>query len=302
MNRWIAVASVLAACGGTLNRLTAGSTAKVLLAGKPALEREADYDLARDALPTQLKLAESLLEVSPDNDILLQLCAQAFSQYAYGFVEEESEAIADADPERAKVLKARARDLYLRGMRFGLRMLARQDSRFPGVFYKSDEELRAAVASLGDGALPGLFWTGFGMAGAINVGKERPELIAWLPRIGIVMERAAAIDEKYFFASPLLTLGAFWGGRSATFGGDLPKGKQYFERALALYPDFLTIKVLYARLYAVQAQDGALYRRLLDEVLAADLSKAMPEQRLANTIAQRKARRYLAEADNLFLE
>ncbi len=55
-----------------------------------------------------------------------------------------------------------------------------------------------------------------------------------------------------------------------------------------------------ARIYAVTVRDEALFTRLLIEVLRTSPA-VFPEQRLANEIAHRKARRYLAAKSRWFL-
>jgi len=51
------------------------------------------------------------------------------------------------------------------------------------------------------------------------------------------------------------------------FGGDLEKSKLHFETALRLSDGkFLLTYVYYARTYAVQAQDEALFEELLTKV------------------------------------
>ena len=83
------------------------------------------------------------------------------------------------------------------------------------------------------------------------------------------------------------------------FGGNPEKGKEYFERALELTDrKFLLIQYNYARSYAVQTNDRALFERLLREVIdAGDISN---DNRLPNKIAARRARRLLAQADEIF--
>jgi hypothetical protein len=54
------------------------------------------------------------------------------------------------------------------------------------------------------------------------------------------------------------------------------------------------VQVTYAQNYACVTHDEPLYRALLEEVRAA--GDVLPEQRLENTIARRKADRYLAPA------
>ena len=62
---------------------------------------------------------------------------------------------------------------------------------------------------------------------------------------------------------------------------------------------FLLAKVFYARRYAVAVQDKALFRKALVEVLQTDPA-VWPEQRLANEIAHRRARRYLKNEKEWF--
>ena len=50
----------------------------------------------------------------------------------------------------------------------------------------------------------------------------------------------------------------------------------------------------------MQAQDRAQFTRTLEEVLRAD-AEAVPRYRLANILAQRRARALLAHAEDLFL-
>jgi TRAP transporter TatT component family protein len=295
--RYAMVSSLL--CGCNLRKLTVDQTSNVLVAGAPTMDREEDVELAAQALPSQLKMIEALLESSPHNENLLGLAAQAYTQYAFGFVEDEMEAARATDHKRSEALRRRARALYLRGMQFGLRMLGEFDDRFPSVFYAGDGELKDAIAKHDRDSIKGLFYAGFGLAGAINLGKDDPALIAWLPKIEIFMMRVRELDERFQYGGSLLTLGAFWASRTRFFGGDPERGKAYFDRAVKLYPNYLMTKVIYARTYAVQTQDRKTYERLLGQVVDAK-TDVMPEQRLANELARRRAQRYLTETDDLF--
>ncbi|MFZ2445210.1 MAG: TRAP transporter TatT component family protein, partial [Syntrophobacteraceae bacterium] len=59
--------------------------------------------------------------------------------------------------------------------------------------------------------------------------------------------------------------------------------------------------VAFAETVDVSTQDRAEFKELLDRALAIDIDAA-PEQRLANVIAQRRARWLLDRMDRLFLE
>ena len=51
---------------------------------------------------------------------------------------------------------------------------------------------------------------------------------------------------------------------------------------------------MYAQNHACQSHDAAAYKPLLNEVVSA--GDVLPEQRLENTVARRKATRYLGQA------
>ena len=59
------------------------------------------------------------------------------------------------------------------------------------------------------------------------------------------------------------------------------------------------IKVLMAQFYAVQVQDKDLFRKLLQEVVEADAT-VLPEQRLANEVAKKRASVLLAKEKLFF--
>ena len=99
----------------------------------------------------------------------------------------------------------------------------------------------------------------------------------------------------------LLAIGYREGGRAPVFA-DLSPGTPVVDpvvQALTLTDrKFLLIQYNYARTYAVATNNRELFDRLIQEVLdAGDIS---PENRLPNKIAQRRARRLRAQADELF--
>ncbi|HHZ83233.1 MAG TPA: hypothetical protein EYN60_04340 [Nitrospirales bacterium] len=296
----IAASILLVMSGCSLNTLMVNQMSPMLKAALPSLETEEDFEVARDAIPAQLKLLEGFLESSPNNRHLLELLAQGWGSYAFGFIEDGIEAVKDSDPDRAEVLTIRGRGLYLRGMNYGLRLLALDDDHFPAVMDQSPEALEAALQNINDRDLvPALFWAGFGLAGAVNLGRDQPELIIRLPQIELIFKRVQELDEHFFYAGTHLALGSFYASRIGLFGGDFEKGRDHFERAIQLNDTFLMHKVLYAFYYAHQTQNRELFEQLLTDVVTTPAT-ILPEQRLANVIAQRRAQRYLSWADDLF--
>jgi tetratricopeptide (TPR) repeat protein len=113
-----------------------------------------------------------------------------------------------------------------------------------------------------------------------------------------VMERCLALDPDYFYAAPHRYFGAFYAKAPAFAGGDMDKAKQHFEEAIARHPAYLGTLTRYAEFYAVKLQDRDLFRRLLNQVLAAD-ENALPEVAAENAIEKKKAKALLGRENEL---
>src|SRR4030067_2834635 len=87
-------AGALALTPCTRGQMVARSSLSILDSGNVAMNREPDLELARAAIPANLKLIEGLLLELPDNAELRLQAAQGFYGYAYGFIEDENAATA----------------------------------------------------------------------------------------------------------------------------------------------------------------------------------------------------------------
>jgi tetratricopeptide (TPR) repeat protein len=292
MRRWWMVLGLcwLLLSGCSLKKMAASMTASVVKDASRALEEEGDYELAAAAIPGNLKLVEGLLQVIPDNAELLELLARSFASYAMAFAEEAAnEARAAGDEDRYEKLVNRAIALYERGGRYGLRLLGLKRG-FDDAWKKGGDALEQKLAEFGPGEEGQLFWTGYAWAGAINLGQDRVENLALLPKVLALMKRVLAINEAYYFGGAHLFMGGYLMSLPRALGGKPEKAKEHFERAVALTGGkSLLVKMLYAELYARKAEP-ALFERLLEEVRDASLD-ALPEMRLGNALAKRKARR-----------
>jgi hypothetical protein len=265
-----------------------------------SLDMESDLELAREAAPGLIKTVDGLVLVSPENRTLLELSAQAYCSYAFGFLEDDLEALPQGDP-REDGLRTRAAALYHRCQDYGARLLQLTASTFPDALHHDAATLAAAVAKVQDrDDVPGLFWTGLGLASEINLRRDDTDLLAELPKAEVLLQRSIALDETYYNGGAHLALGLLYASQPRAIGGDPEKGRRELERAIVLTGGkFLLHRVMLARAYAVAVQDRPLYEKTLVDVYATR-ADVMPEQRLANEIARRKAQRYLKQAGDLF--
>src|SRR5262245_26384929 len=89
--------AVLSAACATVDGIAVRSSRRVLERGLPSTREEPDYDLARAAMPAQIKLVEGLIASAPRDRELRRMAAEGLAGGSFLFVEDES-------PARAKAL------------------------------------------------------------------------------------------------------------------------------------------------------------------------------------------------------
>jgi hypothetical protein len=194
------------------------------------------------------------------------------------------------------VSRLRAKKLLLRARDYGLQGL---EVSSPGISekLKSMRDLKAAVAPLKKEDVPLVYWTAAAWALAISNGKEDMSLVAELPAPEALMRRALELDETWDDGSLLEFFVSFEAARP---GGTEANAKTYLDRATALSGGRrLGVQVSWAEGVLVQSQKRDEFEKVLKGVLAADVN-ASKKDRLANIIAQRRAKLLLDHADDLF--
>jgi predicted anti-sigma-YlaC factor YlaD len=282
----------------SVNRVAVHKLADALATGGSVFAGDNDPALVRDAAPFGLKLMESLLASAPDHAGLRQAAASGFTQYAYAFVQQDAEALADTDVAAAAALWSRACRLYVRGRDHGLRGLEAVHHGFGAALRRSPREA-VRRCERADAAL--LYWTAAAWASAIASGKDQPELIAGLPEVEALIDRALELDEACEAGAIHSFLTAYELSRPGGPGDPVARARTHYERALAITAGAHAAPLLaYAENVCVRLQDRLQFESLLHRALAID-ADAKPEWRLANLVLQTRARRLLARADELFL-
>jgi len=294
--------ALVAACD--LGKVTVNTTSKVLQRAQPSLKGESDYELAARAIPGALKTIEGFWVVDPDNERLTYILMEGYCQYGSGFVEDEWE-LADIakDFERKEQLSARATKMFTRCMNYALRILGKKWQE--GLFLDFDS-VRKLVSSADSDQRTALMWAAVGLGSAINQNKDDPDVFGMAPVAQMMLERLVELDQKsrpkdpVHAALPHVALGMLHSARSQQLGGDPKKAEAHFLKAIELTQDkFLLARVFYARRLGVMTQNRKLFHDTLWKVLNTPPS-IWPEQRLANEIAHRRARRYLKLEKELF--
>jgi len=270
---------------GCLQTIAVSTVGGMVDEGFTALTEERDLDFAEKALPGNIKLLEVMLKNKPDDVRLLTLTSQGYSSYALGFLEDS--------------LQDRARDFYLRGRDFGMRIL-RQDKDLAKALDGSVDDLKAALRTYDGEMVPAAFWTAFGWGSYIYLSLGNPDAIADLPRAEALMDFVVKHDSSFYYGGAHVFLGTLYGSRPKMLGGNIDLARDHFARALRINGGkFLMTYVYQARSVAVQTLDEALFDECLQKVESASL-EILPEFRLANAIAKKKAQLLMSRRAELF--
>jgi hypothetical protein len=246
---------------------------------------ECDSELAREAIPSQLKLMEGLLKVDPSNTELLKALCAGYAGYALLFVEDDS--------------PARASELYFRARNYGIDSLG-DFGRLLTAAPRGDKTIKEAVAKVGPESLEHLFWTTVAWSGWISLRGDSPEAISQIWMVRMCLERIMEIDPDYFFGTPYALLGSLLAATPPVLGGDPSKSRDNFEKAIRSSKGlFFLSHVYFARHFAVRVQDRELFISLLDQVDRTDPGE-LPEACLVNVMMKKKAKRLKLKTDELF--
>lgn len=293
----VLLAIVSSAC--SIQRLAVNSVGDVLASGASVYETDDDPALVGEALPFGLKVIESVLAEQPEHRDLLLAAARGYLLYSYAYLSVPAERLERTDFRAAQELRGRARNLALRSHGYATRALSLD---YPLIDAALHAAPAAAVLRVDEPArdVATLYSAAAALALAISSARNEPALLARLPEVEALLDRALTLDEDWN-GGALHELAMTLGGARPT-GVDRAALDAHYARALELSAGHnASVHVTYAEAAAIPRQDRARFVELLDRALAIDID-AHPERRLLNVLAQQHARWLLDNLDEWFLE
>jgi len=288
----------LAGSGCSIRRYTLNQAADALAGSGATFASDDDPDLIKAAAPFSLKLLESFLAENPRHPGLLAAAASGFTQYAYAFVQQQADETEAHDLAAAEGLRERARRLYWRAQSYGLRGLEVKHQGFSKALL-ADPKAAARTATKAD--VPLLYWTAAAWASAIPLSKDNSEMVAQIPAMESLIDRALDLDESYANGAIHNFMIAYEMNRPGAAGDAASRARRHFERALALAKGTdASPFVALAEAVTIQKQDVKEFESLLNQALAIN-PDANPNTRLVNTVVQKRARWLLSRKSELFL-
>lgn len=258
-----------------------------------------DIELVGEALPFSLKTIEGLLQEVPEHEGLLITAASGFTQYGYVYVDFEAFKIEQTQPQKARELRQRAKNLYLRGRSYALRAIELKQENFIAGLHRDPV---ATLSAFSARDVPALYWFSLAWAAAIAADKSDMNMIADLNLIEPVMLRCLELDESFDRGALHAFMISYDGGRSPLQGGGASRARMHFARAEELAGDTnVSPLVSLAESVSIVEQNRSEFESLLNRALAFDVDSHV-STRLANLVAQRRARLLLSRTDSFFLE
>jgi hypothetical protein len=293
------VIGLLALTGCDTEKLAADSTAELFGRAAPGIEQHWDYELVGKSFPASIIQLEGLLRIVPDNETIGMSLVAAYIGYGTGWIEDRVE-IADIEDEweEADALRRRALVMYTRAWELSKHFLRNRDEGFDealkGGIDTLDSWLRMVFVEKEDAAI--LLWSGASLGARINMGMEDMDTVADLPLAKVLLGYSVELDPDFMFMIGQMTMATL---AASEFPPDMDRAKVLFDEVLEKTERRnLMVQMSMARYYAVNVGDHKLFEELLEEVLAA--GDVLPEARLSNTLARRKAARYLDNIDLYF--
>lgn len=280
-------------------KLAADSTAELFGRAAPGIEQHWDYELVGKSFPASIIQLEGLLRVVPDNEVIGLSLVAAYIGYGTGWLEDRVE-VADIedDWEEADHLRRRALVMYTRSWELSKHFLRNRDAGFDDALKGGVDSLQAWVDTVfvekDDAAI--LLWAGASLGARINMGMEDMDTVADLPLAKVILNRSVELDPDFMFMIGKMTMGVL---AASEFPPDMDSAKLILDDVLEKTERRnLMVQTSMARYYAVNIGDHKLFRELLQEVI--DAGDVLPEARLSNAIARRRAARYLDQIEYYF--
>lgn len=295
---FISILLALVASGCSLiSGMAVNSLADAMSASGTAFAADDDPELIRDAIPFSLKTIEILLDEKPNHKGLLLTAAKGFTQYGYGFIEQDADFIEEEDFDEALRIRKRARKLYGRAINYARRGLEVKHNGFLEAF---DSDPDSTIIMLKKKDVPLMYWYAAALGLKISLSIDDPMEIAKLPQVGSLINRAIELDANWDRGALYEFMISYEGGTSEAMGGSQERAKEHFDKAIILSNgERAGPYIAYAENVCVLQQNRDLFIEMLNKALAVNIDDPS-EDRLANIIAQNRARWLLETIDDLF--
>jgi predicted anti-sigma-YlaC factor YlaD len=256
-----------------------------------------DPQLVGDAIPFAIKLYESLLSANPDHQGLINTTGSLLVMYANVFVQGPAERLPRSMYAERQEAIARAKNMYIRGLDLLYRGLELKYRGFTASYRQ--ERLPDFLLKMKKADVPALYWSAAAGLSAFSLNPFDMELGVRVPEFYALVGRAYELDPGFNSGALDEFMLIYHASIPEAMGSDKSRIEYYYQNTLEKSGGLSAGPyVTYAQNVSIPAQNYDKFKELLEKALSIDPDMD-PSNRLANIIAQRKAR-YLLDSAALF--
>lgn len=301
-----AVGFGLLSTGCSPRQLMVNSFVEVAETGMPAFEQEDDLTLLAQAMPSHIKILETILASDPDNPRLLTLLSQLYAAYAFSVLETQWER-QHFFPENTvgmdslQPLEEHLQRCLEKGVDYALQAL---EARHPGAAEQFERPRQADgfLRSLGEPDVPALFWYGFNLGLFVQHNLDSVAAMGRSYLVEKTMQRVIELNPGYYHGSAQVVMMVYYASRPPMMGGNPKLAAEHYHLHKEQWPDVTGMREMYwARYYLVQQQDRDGFTHILKSLISTSVPDNHPLGLLEHVAAVR-AEIYLEAADQLFEE
>ena len=255
-----------------------------------------DPQLVKEAFPFNLKIIEILLNQDPDNREMLLTALSSFTIYTYGFLMEDAEKLSFKDYNAGKEIYDRANKLFKRALLYGLHGMELKYPEFVNWMEQREVDQHHFVEE----DIKYLYWYSAALGGLISSSHGNPVYVVDLPKVGWLLEQSMELDETWNNGALYSAMISFTMSRPDALKNREQVARDYFNKAVkASSGEDCSVFVRFAESVCINNQNKDEFIKSLNYVLNFDV-ESVKELRLANTIAQSRAKWLMVRIDELF--
>ncbi len=255
-----------------------------------------DPQLVKESFPFNLKIIEILLDQNPDDRDMLLTALSSFTMYAYGFIMEDAEKLVLEDYSAGNEIYNRANKLFNRALRYGVHGIELKYPEFTNWWEKGEIDKNPFVEK----DIAYLYWISAALGGLISSSQGNPIYVVDLPKIGWLLEKSMEIDSSWNGGALYSAMIPFTMSRPDAVKNREQVARDYFTKAVqASSGEDCSVYVRFAESVCIKNQNKDAFIENLNYVLNFNIESAK-ELRLANTMAQFRAKWLMGRVDELF--
>jgi predicted anti-sigma-YlaC factor YlaD len=252
------------------------------------------------ALPAVINSSESKLKKDPHNQKLVVDAGSYNIMYANAFIQGRASMLPPSKYEKRDKENLKAQKYYASGVEI---LSAGLEDKYPGIT-KADAAgiTKDYLPQITKEDVPLIYWLTAGTLCAFANDPFDLKYGSKIAPLSVLIKKAYELDPDYNTSTLDEFFFLYYASLPPDLGGDKAKAKEYYERAIEKTKGRSAgVYVAWAEAMSIPSQNYKDFVEKLKQALAINAKKT-PDIKLLNILAQRKARHYLENSDQYFLD